>query len=109
MVKNRTTDLYSKTCYKLNILKQIIQLFLFTLGFLPLVVTAQQVTGKVMDEQQEPLIGVNLYWAKTNLGTVTDTNGYFELSAKDQSTNQLIISYVGYEIDTIVVLSLIHI
>ncbi len=61
----------------------------------------QTITGMVLNTDREPLIGANLYWSGTNIGTVTDTDGYFELSINNQTTNLLVISYVGHETDTI--------
>lgn len=54
-----------------------------------------------MNKDKEPLIGANVYWTKTNTGTVTDENGFFEIITKDKSTNRLVASYIGYESDTI--------
>ena len=61
----------------------------------------QTITGMVLNDDREPLIGANLYWSGTNIGTVTDTDGYFELSTKEQTANILVASYVGHETDTI--------
>ena len=61
----------------------------------------QTISGMVLDTDREALIGANLYWSGTNIGTVTDTDGYFELSTKGQTTKLLVVSYVGHETDTI--------
>ena len=37
------------------------------------------VKGHVYDEQNEPVIGSNIYWEGTQLGTTSDADGYFEL------------------------------
>lgn len=39
----------------------------------------RQITGRVMDEQGELLIGVNVMVEGTTLGTVTDNNGTYTL------------------------------
>ncbi len=53
------------------------------------------VTGRVTDQQQEPLIGVNIVEKGTNNGTVTDIEGRFTLSVASNAT--LTLSYIGYE------------
>lgn len=53
-------------------------------------------------ETKTPLIGVNLYWKNTSKGAVTDTAGVFHMQ-KIKATNQLVVSYVGYEPLTITV------
>ncbi len=76
------------------------QLLIILTCFLPFILTAQQVTGKVMSEEKEVLIGANVYWTGTNLGTTTDVDGAFKLPEATTS-NLLVASYVGYESDTI--------
>jgi TonB-linked outer membrane protein, SusC/RagA family len=51
------------------------------------------VTGLVVDEKGEPLIGVNVTLVGTKYGDVTDINGRFSLSAPVRS--KLLFSYVG--------------
>lgn len=62
------------------------------------------IEGQVVEESEEeeeiPLIGVNVYWAGTTQGTVTDENGNFHLD-RSAATNKLVISYVGYQNDTV--------
>ena len=51
-----------------------------------------------------PLVGVNVHWAGTTVGTATDENGRFLLK-KVSTTDKLILSYVGYSTDTLRVTS----
>lgn len=55
-----------------------------------------QVTGRVIDERNEPVIGASIQIAGTSIGTVTDINGNFNL-AIPSSGGLLQISYVGYK------------
>ena len=67
-------------------------------GNLMAVVSAGQekfVTGTVLDEHGDPLIGVTILIKGTNSGTVTDLDGKFSL--KVPSGAQLEISYIGYK------------
>jgi outer membrane cobalamin receptor len=59
------------------------------------------VTEKNQDETL-PIIGANVYWSNTTVGTTTDANGNFKLT-KLKSNKNLVISYVGYQSDTLFV------
>ncbi|MDO5664600.1 MAG: SusC/RagA family TonB-linked outer membrane protein [Bacteroidia bacterium] len=73
--------------------KLIMFLTLFFMG-IGIVMAQTQVRGTVVDEQGEPAIGATIQVKGTTQGTVTDTNGNFNLSAPAGGT--LIVSYVGY-------------
>jgi TonB-dependent starch-binding outer membrane protein SusC len=61
-----------------------------------------QVTGKVTDENDQALPGVNVLIKSSTVGTTTDTNGNFTIEAVDQST-VLVFSFIGYATQEIVV------
>ena len=73
----------------------------FTLCPLPTVASslAQQqtvkVTGQVVDQDGEPLIGATVKVKGTNVATVTNLDGEFEVNASSNAT--LVISYIGYK------------
>ena len=73
------------------------QLYLTILLFLIAIpVSAEKlVKGHVLDEQEEPIIGANIYWEGTQQGTTSDADGYFELKGKENAKN-LVVSYIGY-------------
>jgi outer membrane receptor for ferrienterochelin and colicins len=50
-----------------------------------------------------PLSGANVYWLDTTLGTVTDTAGMFSLQRPGNGEHHLIVNYVGYIDDTLLV------
>lgn len=54
----------------------------------------KSISGTVVDETGEPIIGANVVVKGTTNGTITDTNGQFSLSASPE--NVLKISYIGY-------------
>ena len=58
-----------------------------------------KVQGKVTDQNGEPLIGVSIQVKGTQGGTVTDMDGNFSLNAAPGST--LVVSYVGYQTQTL--------
>ena len=79
-------------------MKQILRKqFLLLLGlFITSFAMAQlNVTGKVIDKNNEPLIGVNILIKNTANGTVTDFDGSYSIPARTGDT--LIFSYTGFE------------
>lgn len=73
-------------------------LLVLILSFFSICATAQyQVTGKVIDQSGETLIGATVreIGNDTN-GTITDFNGEYAIKVKDKNS-QLIVQYVGYE------------
>ena len=61
----------------------------------------KNIRGKVVDENGEPLIGVNISVEGSSTGTITDMNGNFMIKASDKS--KLKISYIGYATQMIAV------
>lgn len=57
------------------------------------------VTGVVLDEEGEPMIGCTVMVVGTSLGTVTDVNGRYSI-ALPRGKNQLKFAYVGYLTET---------
>ncbi len=54
-----------------------------------------QVSGTVVDENKEAMIGVSIFVKdQPGLGVTTDVNGNFKIKVKKNST--LVFSYVGY-------------
>lgn len=54
------------------------------------------IKGKVTDEKGEPIIGANIAYTGTNIGTITDLNGEFALK-KEEGSKQLTAQFIGYE------------
>lgn len=70
---------------------------------LPIVGFSQKVTGTITDATSgEALIGVNILEQGTTIGTITDIDGSFEINLTGSSPS-LIISYVGYLEQVVVV------
>ncbi|WP_289005192.1 TonB-dependent receptor [uncultured Parabacteroides sp.] len=75
-------------------LKQLyITLFIL---FFALSAQAKDVKGHVFDDNDQPIIGANVYWEGTQQGTTTDVDGAFKLKMVE-NTNKLVVSYIGYE------------
>ncbi|MCB0631846.1 MAG: TonB-dependent receptor [Saprospiraceae bacterium] len=71
-------------------------------------VHGQNMYGYVKDQKTgESLIGVNIYAPEAQIGTTTNTFGYFQITTSGQNTIHLRLSYVGYEtIDTTLAVAL---
>jgi outer membrane receptor for ferrienterochelin and colicins len=64
--------------------------------------------GKVVERHQQgnqehlsPLPGANLVWLGTTQGTATDENGAFRLAKPARLPHKLVVSFIGYESDTL--------
>ena len=57
--------------------------------------TTNKISGVVLDQKGEPLIGASVLIKGTNTGTITDVEGAFVLPASDKSTT-LLVSFIGY-------------
>ena len=63
--------------------------------------TDKTITGKVVDDNGEPIIGANIIVENTSHGTVTDVNGNFTLNvAKDANIQITFIGYLSQTINT---------
>lgn len=82
-------------------MKNIIKILLFWLPVLGL--CQEKITGSVKEANTElGLPGANVYWLYSQTGTITDEDGSFVIPFKPEY-NKLVISYVGYEPDTLLV------
>ena len=76
-------------------------IFLFALLAATGLYAQTSVSGTVIDESGEPLIGVSILVEGTSSGTVTDFDGNYMLTAADNAT--LVFSYMGYQTERIAV------
>ena len=51
--------------------------------------------------QQIPLAGASVFWLGTTMGVATDSQGKFELIISQKLPHKLVISFIGYQSDTI--------
>ena len=71
--------------------------FAFTIG-----VSAQKsISGTVNDNKKEAVPLANIYWQNTTTGVVADINGNFTILEPVSYPALLIVSFVGYQADTI--------
>jgi outer membrane receptor for ferrienterochelin and colicins len=62
---------------------------------------AQSLKGNVYELDDKgakiPLIGTNVFWEGSQVGTTTDENGFFDLKKIETDHLHLVVSYIGYE------------
>jgi len=84
----------------------IITIFLL----LPLFLFSQEtLTGMIMDKNNPKdnlgVFGANVYWLNSSTGATTNENGWFTIPYK-KSYKKLVVSYVGYKTDTLIITNL---
>lgn len=82
-------------------MKKIVLHLIFALIWLP---ARAQVKGTVTDPDGKPLVGANVFWAGTTVGTITNAEGRFSLPLGPVLPAKLVCSFVGFAHDTIEVL-----
>ena len=78
----------------------LLYIFLFYSNFF---VFSQEITGKVVeiiDNEEMPVVGANVYWIDNSVGTISNIDGEFKLE-NSKNNSLFIISYVGYQNDTL--------
>ena len=66
---------------------------------------AQSLNGQVRSEaeKEQALIGASVFWLGTTTGSATDVNGEFTIAEPQTFPAKLVVSFVGYQSDTILV------
>jgi len=59
-----------------------------------------KISGKVVDSNNEPLIGVNIQCLESKTGDISDLNGHFTLTVPSEQSS-LFVSYIGMKSQTI--------
>ena len=75
-------------------------ILLFITLLFPMVIVSQVVSGKVLDDDNMPVVGANVYWIDQSAGTVTDIDGKYKLE-NPRNIDKYVISYIGFINDTI--------
>ena len=76
-------------------MKKLLSILFFLLATTYGVYAQSAFSGVVVDEYGEPLIGVNILIKGTSTGTMTDFDGNFQMSVKDNDV--LVVSYLGFK------------
>jgi len=75
-------------------------ILLFITLLFPMTIISQEVSGKVLDDNNMPVVGANVYWIDQSAGTVTDIDGKYKLE-NPSNIDKYVISYIGFFNDTI--------
>ena len=63
-----------------------------------------EIKGTILDEDNIPLMGANVFWQGTSIGTTSDENGKFTLKISPDTKN-LLVSFIGFKTQKIEVTS----
>lgn len=67
------------------------------LVFTPLLVFANdKLKGRIYGADKTPIIGAQVFWENSKVGTTTNDEGYFEISGNPHKDHMLHVSYIGY-------------
>jgi len=95
-VKKAITDLLANTTINFEITNSQIAIFQIKKNAEPQITTKTKiVSGVVLDEKGQPVIGASVIIPGTTIGVATDIKGRFMLEAP--SNTKLRISYIGYD------------
>lgn len=75
-------------------MKQFIYI-LFLISLPSFILANEKVKGYIVDGKETPVTGAHVYWGMSKEGTVTDENGYFEIT-KPKAEHMLHIEFIGY-------------
>ena len=95
------TKINRKIMRNLKIKKSLLRLTFIFLGLFIAIPILAQVSGTVLDESGEPLIGVNVMVKGTTTGTITDYEGNYTIPQANPSTSTLTFSFLGYKTNDI--------
>lgn len=101
-MENNLTKKKSFRCKSDGIISPRGLLFLLLIGLFSFQVQAQtsQISGVVVDELKQPVVGATVIIKGSSNGTVTDLDGRFKLSSAAQKAT-LNFSYIGYQKTTV--------
>lgn len=64
-------------------------------------IRAQNITGKISDITGKALMGANVVWENTTIGTTTNEAGEFTIVDKTEGERVLVISFIGFRTEKI--------
>ncbi len=86
-------------------MKKLILTIIFFVACLATSAQSQNISGIVLELDKngakQPLIGATVSWINTNIGVISNELGKFILSSDNISDRRLVVSYVGYQTDTL--------
>ena len=71
--------------------------FLFSIGFILFAQSQNKLSGKITNNQKEPLLGVEVYIEELQKGTSTNENGDYELLNLPNNAIKITVASIGYK------------
>lgn len=87
----------------IKIFKMLIHSAYICILFIPLIqysLFAQSIIGYIFDSNNNPLPGANIYIDNSNIGSISNSDGYYTLNLKP-GYYKVIYSFIGYQNDTL--------
>ena len=77
---------------------RLIFILLFKVLFINSTYSQKLITGNIVDENKDPLVGINIFFESNKLiGTTSDFNGNYSLKLDKEYPVTIVISGIGYE------------
>ena len=76
---------------------KIIFTFLFVTILSTSLLSQTKISGKISDENNQPLPGANIYIKDTYDGASSETDGTFSFTTDEEGEFVLVVSFVGYQ------------
>ncbi len=92
--KEKEASIFCKLL-KMNKILLLLLLFITSISF------SQIVKGIVVDQNNQPLPGSNIYFDGTTIATIADENGNFTLNYGSKLNSILAVSFIGYQTEFI--------
>jgi TonB-dependent starch-binding outer membrane protein SusC len=89
--------LFAEISLSSNGYKKLASMIIFSM--MGMVIFAQTIKGKIIDENNEPIIGVTIVEEGTTNGTISDIDGNYSIMTVTK-TPRLTFSFIGYEAQT---------
>ena len=85
---------------------RLIIILLFKVLCLNVTYSQSIISGKIVDENNDPLVGINIFFEDDKLtGTTTDINGNYTLELNKDYPVTIVISGISYETQNIIIRS----
>ena len=85
---------------------RLIIILLFKVLCLNITYSQDVISGKIVDENNDPLVGINIFFEEDKLiGTTSDINGNYSLELNKDYPVTIVISGISYETQNIIIRS----
>ena len=85
---------------------RLIIILLFKVLCLNVTYSQDVISGKIVDENNDPLVGINIFFEEDKLiGTTSDINGNYSLELNKDYPVTIVISGISYETQNIIIRS----